>query len=343
MINGHGDDAYHYEGITSDFSSNICAHTTHQHLMAHLAACPGLLDHYPEPEAWSLERLIAAREGIDPACVVTTSGATEAIYIIAACCAAQHFDRAVIPTPTFSEYADACHLSGIRVETSQLHHMPDTDLRHGAVLWLCNPNNPTGTVYDQLLIDRLSAACDLVVLDQSYENYTAAHVMSARWACRYDNVIQLHSMTKAYGVPGLRLGYITANVRLTEKLRRFMRPWSVSALAVEAGKYLLAHDDLICRPDLGEARRLRDALCGVPGISVEPTQTNFMLCRFERGSAASLKECLARRHHILIRDASNFQRLTLSHFRIAAQTPAENDALMAAVREETEAAYLPDA
>lgn len=314
MINGHGDDAYKYNNIRMDFSSNICAHGSHEALMAHLASQPDLLDHYPEPKAWSLERLIAEHHDIDPACVIVTSGATEAIYLIA-----HTFRyRPVIPQPTFSEYEDACKMAGVEEGGRE-------------VLWLCNPNNPTGEVYDQLYIDRKMAEYDLVVLDQSYEGYTDAHVMTPRWGCRTTYSIQIHSMTKMYGVPGLRLGYITAHERLTEQLRRYLRPWSVSALAVEAGKYLLQHDDLLCRPDLAEAQRLCNALLQLPGITMAPTQTNFMLCCLSNGTAAELKEYLASQHGILIRDASNFLGLTPRHFRIAAQTPAANDALITAI------------
>ena len=314
MINGHGDDAYKYSDIRIDFSSNICAHGSHNALMEHLAAQPALLDHYPEPEAWSLERMIAERHDIDPACVIVTSGATEAIYLIA-----QTFRyRPVIPQPTFSEYADACEMAGC-------------DEGRGTALWLCNPNNPTGEVYDQLYIDRMMATHDLVVLDVSYANYTAAHVMSPRWGCRTPHSVQIHSMTKMYGVPGLRLGYITAHEQLIQPLRHYLRPWSVSSMAIEAGKYLLQHDELLCRPDLAEAQRLRDRLLQIPGVDVMPTQTNFMLCRLSNGTAAALKDYLATQHGILIRDASNFRGLTPQHFRIAAQQPAANDTLIAAI------------
>lgn len=328
MLEGHGDDAYKYKDIRMDFSSNICAHGSHEALMAHLAAQPALLDHYPEPEAWSLERMIAERLDIAPRNVIVTSGATEAIYLIA-----QTFcHQPVIPQPTFSEYADACRTFHRAVLSPSVSPTGCDVPPQPAMLWLCTPNNPTGEVYDQLYIDRMIATHELVVLDQSYENYTAAHVMSTRWACRHNNVIQVHSMTKSYGVPGLRLGYITAPEPLTVQLRRNLRPWSVSSLAIEAGKYLLQHDELLCHPDLNEAQRLRDRLLQLPGIEVRPTQTNFMLCRLSHGTASALKDYLARQHGILIRDASNFPSLTPAHFRIAVQTPAENEELISAIK-----------
>ncbi|MCR4915749.1 MAG: aminotransferase class I/II-fold pyridoxal phosphate-dependent enzyme [Prevotella sp.] len=323
MIEGHGDDAYRYEHIRSDFSSNICVHSTHQSLLHHLAAHPELISHYPEPEAWSLERMIAERHDIDPGQVIVTGGATEAIYLIA-----QVFKmQPVIPRPTFSEYEDACIMYSDAIAPGYAGND-----RVGKMLWLCSPNNPTGEVYDQLYIDRMMAKYNLVVIDHSYENYTDLPVMSPRWGARTPYSIQIHSMTKTYGVPGLRLGYITAHENLTKVLRRNLRPWSVSALAIEAGKYLLGHDEFICKPDLKEAQRLYFMLQQTEGIVVTPTRTNFMLCWLAQHTAAELKEYLARCHGMLIRDASNFRGLTSKHFRVAAQTPAENDELIRAIQ-----------
>ncbi|MBE6247702.1 MAG: aminotransferase class I/II-fold pyridoxal phosphate-dependent enzyme [Prevotella sp.] len=316
MIKGHGDDAYQYAHIETDFSSNICANGNHQLLMAHLATYPELISHYPEPEAWSLERVIAEQLDITPEQVIVTNGATEAIYLIA-----QAFRlQPDIPQPTFSEYEDAC----------QMYPPEDADHR---VLWLCNPNNPTGDVYDQSVIDRMMVSYDLVVVDQSYEYYTDQFVMNPRWAAHTPRLIQIHSLTKTYGVPGLRLGYITAHASLTDHIRRFMRPWNVSALSVEAAKFLLAHDELRCQPDFNESQRLRDRLEQLDGIITHETATNFMLCRLERSTAAELKDYLAQEHGLLIRDASNFRGLTPQHFRIAAQSPQANDALVSAIKQ----------
>ena len=147
-------------------------------------------------------------------------------------------------------------------------------------------------------------------------------------------MIQLHSMTKQYGIPGLRIGYITASADTISYLRQHYRPWAVNALALEAGKWLLTHR--ICLiPDLAtylqETRRLQDQLGSIEGITVFDTQTNFFLCTIHPYTAAELKAYLAHQHSILIRDASNFRGLTPHHFRIATQSPEENDALVAAI------------
>ena len=115
MIEGHGDDAYRFDGITSDFSSNICANVDHAILMDHLASRPRLLCHYPEPEPWSLEKLIAEYHGIDPQQVIVTNGATDAIYLIA-----QAFRlRPDIPSILKNSYPHSCEaLSNIEVRCS---------------------------------------------------------------------------------------------------------------------------------------------------------------------------------------------------------------------------------
>lgn len=317
MIKGHGDDIYEYEGIKSDFSSNICQNPAAcQAVTDYLSKRPELLAHYPEPEAWSLEEKLAERENVSPENIIVTSGATEAIYLIA-----QTFRyQPHIPQPTFSEYADACKIFS-----------PYTKSKNS--IWICNPNNPTGLMLSTGKLDDALFYFNLVVIDQSYEHYTTQPLMTAAEAIRRKKIILLHSMTKTYAVPGLRLGYIVTSRQLAEKLRKNLRPWSVSSLAIEAGKFLLQHDELICRPNLAEAQRLRDMLSHIEGISVEATQTNFMLCRLEKASAHDLKEYLAREHHILIRDCTNFEGLTPSHFRIASQTPSENDALVDAINQ----------
>ena len=320
MIHGHGDDAYNYSAIRANFSSNICQHADHALLKAHLTAHFNVVDNYPEPEPWTLERQIAHCHGIDPECVIVTNGATDAIYLVAQTYAHLPY---TIGQPAFSEYEDACRMFGLSEGT-------------GGLCWVCNPRNPDGYVYRLEETDRLADSNSLLVVDQAYERYTCQPLLSPREAVDRRNIIQLHSMTKTYAIPGLRLGYLVAHADITARLRCHLRPWSVNALAIEAGRFLLQHDELQVTPDLGEAQRLHARLSAIDGLALQPTATNFMLCRCSRGSsgwqtAADLKEQLALRYGLLIRDASNFQGLSPSHFRIASQTPAENDLLVEAI------------
>ena len=152
------------------------------------------------------------------------------------------------------------------------------------------------------------------------------------------NLILIHSMTKRYCIPGLRLGYITASPIIIDRLHQLRQPWTVNALAIEAGKYLVkSHTKVI--PDkkgyLQEAARLHDELNNTNGLMLMDTDTNFMLAYLEHGSSAKLKRWLINNYGILIRDASNFHGLDHHCFRVSAQTPLENNILIAALREYT--------
>ena len=118
-------------------------------------------------------------------------------------------------------------------------------------------------------------------------------------------------------------------------MREQYRPWAINALSLEAGKWLVQRGETAI-PDLAsylaETQRLRNLLNEIEGIEAFETQTNFFLCTIAPATAAELKEYLAQEHGILIRDASNFTGLTPHHFRIATQSPAENDALVTAIR-----------
>jgi len=323
MINGHGDDIYQYSGIRCNFSSNISPLIDTSPLHRHLAERLTVVNHYPEPDAYSLEVLIAAKHGISSNEVLVTSGATDAIYLIAQ--TLRDEGSFAVKRPTFSEYADACRMYGYEEAP-----------KAGAVRWLCNPNNPTGELRTTDTIKVLSRRHHWLIIDQSYEDYTWEPLLSAQTAIDMQNVIVIHSMTKRFAIPGLRLGYIIAPSTVIDRLRANYRPWAVNALAIEAGRWLLDHEDPYYREEmkllLSQAKYLQERLRGIFGIHVYPSITNFMLCSIQQSTAAELKEYLLSQHGFLIRDASNFEGLSACHFRIATQLPEFNDELVEAIR-----------
>ena len=333
MIEGHGDDAYKYKAIKINFSSNVYNHVDHSGLHQHLFQQMESIRTYPEPEPYSLEKVLAKRFHLSSEEVCVTNGATEAIYLIA-----QTFRNQIsaILMPTFSEYADACRLHGHKVvPIYNLNRLPD----RGRLIWLCNPNNPTGEVREKEVL----TACikqnsqRIFVMDQSYEFFTQKALLTAREAAEFPNVILLHSMTKRFAVPGLRLGYITACKELLHEIRTQRMPWSVNQLAIEAGHYLLSSSqyDIDIYLLLREKKRLVQSLLSIGGMEIWPSDTHYMLVQLRMGKAAALKEYLATEHGILIRDASNFEGLNEHFFRIATQTPEENDKLVESIKKWT--------
>lgn len=325
--------------MVANFSSNIYSHADLQGLHDFLKGRLEVIGNYPAPDASQLEKVLANELHIEADEVLVTNGATQAIYLIAQAFAGS---KSAVFQPTFSEYADACRMHGHIVKS--LFLLPSA--REGWLLpedvrifWLCNPNNPTGQVVPleelHLLLEHNPQV--LFVIDQSYEDFTLKYLLTEREALERGNVLLLHSMTKRFAVPGLRIGYVTGDAALLHRLRTHQMPWAVNALALEAGKWLLQQGAL-CVPGsltayLKETARLRDRLQALGALEVWDTDTHFMLVRLRMGKASALKEWLMCEKGILIRDASNFEGLGDSYFRIATQDPAENDLLVESIAE----------
>ena len=358
MIEGHGDDLFRFEGrVRINFSSNIPQNVNHEELIRHLCERGSLVGNYPEPEPKSVERRLAQLIGLEPESVIVTNGATEAIYLIAHLFEGK---RSAIVAPTFREYQDAAKVFAHRV--SFISSIDEIEASDADLVWLCNPNNPTGEVFcrERLLsiIDRCREK--VFIIDQAYALYSVKRVLSAEDIAGRDNVVILHSLTKEYMIPGLRIGYAIGSAGLLDALRGLRMPWSVNALAIEAAHFFLdrgsrmsgsrmsgnaddgnaesgnrndGNREVISAEELHrEALRLSCALSAL-GIEVAPTDCNFILARLQKGMAAELKMWLVENYGILIRDASNFEGLTPAHFRIAAQSPQENDIFIKCMQE----------
>ena len=334
MIYGHGDDTYRYgEKVKMNFSSNIYQKADLTELKQYLATRLDAIGNYPEPEPKELEELIAEKLEIPSSMVMVTNGANEAIYLIAQLYRGW---ASVIPQPTYTEYADACRMFDHIISyesTDELNILPED-----RIYWICNPDNPTGNVMLKQLLAYVIKKHPrfLHVIDQSYADYTLQPMLKPKELLDCYNVMILHSLSKKYCIPGLRLGYMTASPIIIERLRDIRQPWTVNTLAIEAGKWLIKNDPKVI-PDIkdyiAEAQRLHDELQAIDGIMVMDTKTHYMLVNIDWTTSLELKNWLIENHGILIRDASNFHGLDAHCFRVAAQSPEENDALINAIKE----------
>lgn len=333
MIDGHGDDLFRFNGkVQINFSTNIPQNVNHDKLLEHLHECGAIFRNYPEPEPKSVEQHLASIYDLPQENIIVTNGATEAIYLLAHLFAGK---RSAIVVPTFREYQDAACVFAHTI--SYLNSMNEIEGSNADVVWLCNPNNPTGQIFDR---DELLAIIDrckdkVFIIDQAYALYSVKTVLSVEDVMKRNNVVVLYSLTKQFMIPGLRIGYAIGPIGLFNVLRRLRMPWSINSLAIEAAHFLLNNNDgiHIDRQTLHEeALRLSVALREI-GIDVIPTDCNFLLARLPHKTASDLKDWMVENYGILIRDASNFEGLTPSHFRIAAQSHAENDVFIKAVKE----------
>ncbi|MBF0578169.1 aminotransferase class I/II-fold pyridoxal phosphate-dependent enzyme [Dysgonomonas sp. GY617] len=330
MITGHGDDAYQFEHkIVSNFSSNVYNKFDLKDLKKFLWANISSIHSYPEPDALTLRKLISRKLSISPEEIGVTNGATEAIYLIAQ---AFRGSKTAVVIPTFREYEDACeiHEHSLYFIESLEDIEPDTQL-----IWLCNPNNPTGKIYDKEYLEKVISnnpnTC--FIIDQSYAAFTNNKIWSANETLKHSNAILLHSLTKCYAIPGLRLGYITAQKDKIDKIKHYSMPWSVNQLAQLAGLYLLENVSYDFSDYLLESQRVQKQLAKVSGIKVYASDMHFFLCQLEKGKASDLKKFLIETEGFLIRDAANFRGLNESYFRIAVQDQSNNNLLVKAIEE----------
>jgi threonine-phosphate decarboxylase len=334
MLHGHGDDGYrHTSPIRADFSTNVWYGGPPAGLQEHVFSQWPSVSRYPEVLAESLAARIAAHHGVAPAQVLVSSGTTESIYLVAQAWAGR---RSTVLTPAFSEYEDACQLHG-----HALHFLPWEDL--GAtqklasdLVFICNPNNPTGSVLASGLLPALLVQnpATVFVLDEAFIEFTASIESAIPLLAEFDNLLVMRSLTKAYAIPGLRLGYVVASAALVARLSRHKAPWAVNALAVAAGHYLFenyARVQLPLAQLLADKATLVAALAQNSGFDILPSHTHYFLARTRRGTAAELKRWLLDQHGLLIRDASNFRELTPTHFRIGTRSPADNQLLLTAL------------
>ena len=327
MIEGHGDDAWKYKvAIHADFSSNVFYGELDRGLLRHVQSAVGDVTHYPEAGAQSLQAAAAGAYGVRYDEVLVTNGATEAIYLIAQ---AFRDRRATIYVPAFAEYEDACVAQGMTIVFRDWEELRRGEIADEGLVFLCNPNNPTGAALSpELLRARRNA---IFVVDESYIEFTrAADSMVDRWA-EFPNVLVLRSLTKRCRIPGLRVGFVLGAAELVERLRKLKMPWSVNQLAMAAGLYIFNHPQdfvLPLEPLLAETAAWQEELRAATGWRVHPTDTHYFLI----DTPAPLKMQLLTEYGLLVRDASNFRGLGRPVIRVACQGREHNQFLTEALR-----------
>jgi threonine-phosphate decarboxylase len=328
MILGHGNDGYRIgRALRADFSTNLPPGGPPGNLREHLVgALDGIAD-YPDAAAESFVLAVAAAEGVPALCVGATNGAVAAIHQLAQFWTGR---RSAVAVPAFSEYEDAARLRGhelVFFDAAELAcgALPDAD-----IVWLANPNNPTGVAWPR---DVLLALIDAhpqttFVVDLAYADLCPQAPLRADDAVVRHNLVLLLSFTKRFAIPGLRLGALIGPPRIVAGVVALGGPWAVNSLALAAGRFLLgqpATDEAARRALLlEESLRLQAALGALPQFEVRRSPTNYFLLRTRRGTGAELRRRLVHEHGLLVRDVANFRGLDTQTVRIAAQTPREN-------------------
>jgi len=281
--------------------------------------------------------------GVAPGAVLATRGSDDGIdLLVRAFCRARE-DAVLVCPPTFGMYAVAARLQGASVVEAPLRADFGVDVR--AVLaaaragvklvFLCSPNNPTGSLVSSRTVDRLCRALDghsVVVVDEAYVEFGREPGCVDQLAA-HPNLVLLRTLSKAWGLAGARVGALLADPELVAILRALAPPYPLPSLATEAALRRLSPAELAAtrRRTAGVVKRrawLAEALAGLPAVRrVWPSEGNFLLARFA-DAAAAMAACEAA--GVLVRDFSRQPRLA-GCLRITVGTAAENRKLLAAL------------
>lgn len=339
--NPHGGDIYG-GGTELDLSANTNPFGTPESVREAVARCAGELSHYPDPYCRELVSAIAEYEKAPREYVLCGAGAAELIHSY---CAAAKPKKAMELAPTFSEYSLAAGNCGCEVVRHRLleedgFEVTETlisalERERPEVLFLCDPNNPTGKLISPEIKERIFALCFengiRILLDECFMDLAEGGESFVPRLGFCPNVTVLKAFTKSFGMAGLRLGYcLTSDFELLESMSRAAQPWNVSTAAQRAGVAALRDEGFLekARELIREERKkLRDSLREL-GLSVWETDANFMLFRAGEDLGEKLKA-----KGILIRDCSNFYGLGPGYYRTAVKLPHENKRLTDAIRE----------
>jgi threonine-phosphate decarboxylase len=336
MIYGHGNELSRSKRkIIADFSSNVVYGPLSARLEKHLAQVISCISNYPEPDALSLQKKLAIHHQIGSRSLLVTNGSTEAFYMIAQL---YRNKRSLILIPSFSEYEDACKQNRHRISYKDSNDMLIDIPRNIDLVWLGNPNNPDGHIRTKGSIER---ACKdnpkiCFIVDEAYADLCLGFESCISLVDTLENLVVIRSLTKAFAIPGLRLGYLVANMELRDRIVAYKMPWSVNALAIEAGKFILDEYTSIC-PDiksiLTESFFLQTWLNELSFLDVLNSTCNFFLVKLLKGKSSGLKRFLVERKGVLIRDASNFKGLDEAWIRLSVQDPTYNNLLYEGLQE----------
>lgn len=299
------------------------------------------LVHYPDSNHYELKQVLSRYHNLPADNFVIANGSTELIYHLPPMLPGK---KALIISPSFSEYVRALNQHHWEIQhfilTPESNFSIDTEKLQRAladnidVLYLCNPGNPSGTLHNQRVVEQVYSLClaagTFLVLDEAFMDF-CEEASSKRLVVHSDNAIVLRSMTKFFGIPGLRLGYAIGNATLTGHLDAMGGPWSVNTLALVAGTAALQdieHNRETLEFVRMERRNLFQKLEQFPQLRVYPSSVNYLLVEIKDGTTArELRERLLHQR-ILIRDCSSFMGLSERFFRVAVRSVEDNQRLL---------------
>jgi threonine-phosphate decarboxylase len=329
-----------------DFSANINPRglpPAAARRLAHDASDPQLLSFYPDPSARPLRHALSQHLYVPPEAIAIGPGAEALLTPILRALQPQ---RALVPIPAFSEYRRVCQQQEIEFVPFRLEHPYQTpvdrfcqaieaEATRDAVVFLNNPHNPTGALLDLPEVRRIRAASRMLLLDEAFIDY-APHASLVREAYSAPGFVVLRSLTKFYGCPALRVGYVVAHPDTINRISSLQPAWPVTQLAIDALSEAVA-DREYAETSLRENTAAREALSialTAQGIQVFPSAANYLFLELP-AAVPDLRARLLENHRILIRNCDSYEGLSPGRYiRVAVRTASDNHRLIQALSQE---------
>ncbi len=329
-----------------DYSANFNPYL-HPQVKSALKRATQAAHQYPEHTYKRFRDAISAYLTVSPDAIVPGNGSVELIRL---CTQAllEKGDKVLIPAPTFGEYELACRLSGAEplivpfwneheFKRDLVRALSDEDIR---MVFLCNPNNPTGKILARETVTEIAAKCrttqTFLFVDEVFIELSDPRqsVVTAN----LDDIFVLRSLTKSFSIPGIRAGYGVTNLSLAHVLNSIRLPWNLNSIA-EAVTVALLTD---CEPYLeasrtkiaAQRRWLARELAEIPGLVPLESDTNFVMVNVAGTSLTSSEFALRmKRHGYLVRDCRSFRLTGHDYIRIAVRKKRENAHLLDAIKQ----------
>ena len=325
-----------------DFSANVSPLGLPQGVANAIAAALPHADRYPDPLCRALRAKLAPHEGIPAESILCGNGAADLIFRLAWAAKPR---TALVTAPTFAEYAAALEGAGCVVRRHFLQAEVDfavTDSILSSItpevdmVFLCQPNNPTGQLTPLPLVERILRRCEacgaLLVVDECFLDFLPdCNALTAKALLDSKNLLILKAFTKLYGMAGVRLGYcLCANTALLEAMQAAGQPWAVSSLAQAAGLAALDETAYVAqvRELIAQQRPRLTAGLRALGLRVLDGRANYLLFQ----GPETLGDAL-RQRGVVLRSCSNYPGLDGSWYRTAVRTAPENQQLLKTLQE----------
>ncbi|MDF1616643.1 aminotransferase class I/II-fold pyridoxal phosphate-dependent enzyme [Petrocella sp. FN5] len=328
-----------------DFSVNVNPCITQALLMPYIKRAVGEIGRYPDIQGNALVEKIAEIESISVEHIIVGNGASDCLYT---CARALKPQSVLIIEPTFTEYRRAFEVAGSHVLSLSINLLDQQEKTEEILIQqirkikadmviVCNPNNPTGALYKEAFIEQIikiqAAHKGFVLLDASFRQFEglSTYFDEKRW-----NLIVLMSLTKYYGVPGLRCGYLMATKSVIMAMKAEQVPWSVNGLVLDIMPKLMEDKKLIEATQEWypvEKNKLEKALIHLSFLEPMKSRTNFICCKLSKGSGHVLNQWLLNQvSPMAIRTCEDFVGMGDEFIRIGLKDALSNDRLIEALK-----------